>query len=125
MMNEVKKLFDKEFVLKINTKFRGGGAETVHLETLTPESTKNKQTKLVKGSGHEVGYVGSYNFLGSLSREDEFVDSVGKLAVVRTYQQEPDDMLGAYLPVYTGFAVVDRNQKIAYTNTSNRNRVFI
>ena len=124
MMNEVKKLFDKEFVLKINTQFRGGGAETVHLEALTPDSTKNKQTKLVEGSGHEVGYVGSYNFLGSLSKEDEFVDSVGKLAVVRTYQQEPDDMLGAYLPVYTGFAVVDRNQKIAYTNTSNRNRVL-
>ena len=124
MMNEVKNLFEKEFVLKINTQFRGGGAETVNLEALTPDSTKSKQTKLAKGPGNRVSYIGSYNFLGSLSREDEFVNSIGKLAVVRTYQQEPDDMLGAYLPTYTGYAVVDSNQKIAYANTSNRNRVL-
>lgn len=117
-MEEVKNLFEDEFVLRIRNSSRGGYIDQVNLETLEKGSNEKKATKLHKGS--ESGRLPNYLNIGLNTRTDVYVKSVGKLAIVPIYSQHADDMMGLYYSMDEGYAVIDKNQRIVYVNDKNR-----
>lgn len=121
-MKELNDLFEKDFVLRVKANFSGGYAQKIDLETLTKDSTKDNAKKLHKEVGD--GRLPNYLYLGNHSYEQEYIAPVGRLALVPVYSQHADDMMGLYYSRYEGFALVDRNQKIVYSNTKTTDRVF-
>lgn len=124
-MKQVEQLFDSEFVLKLQTEFGGGYyASKVNLDVVTKSGKDESMRKMHKHTTSGKFIDGGYYSLGNKSKETEYYNSVGKLAVVPIYIQKDDDMMAMYYSVPVGYAIVDKNQEIIYKNTKTADNVL-